>query len=113
MPTYLQFRNDHDELKFCFKEMIRSAKLEKYSLVPVHIENFTMLALKHYKIADDIFYPQLKNHIKNRYPKYEGAINSLSLEMKDISATIVFSLYQVAKTPINEVVIKCLIKEYI
>lgn len=106
-------RNDHDELKFCFKEMIRSAKLEKYSLVPVHIETFTTLALKHYKVADEIFYPHLRTHIKDRYPKYEGAINSLSLEMKEISAAIVFSLYQVAKIPINEVVIKCLIKEYI
>ena len=108
-----KLRNDHDELKFYFKEMIKSAKAEKYKLLPVHIENFTKMALQHYKVADEFFYPHLKTHIKNNYPQYEDAIESLSLEMKEISTSIIFSLYQVAKIPINEIVIKCLTKEYI
>ena len=108
-----QLRRDHEDLRFIYKEIIKSSKAEKFALVAVHVDTFTKLALRHYATADETLYPFLREHIVRQYPSHKKAVELLTLEMKDISVSIIYSLTQIAKIPVNEIIISCLTKEFV
>ena len=85
-------RNDHKELLFIYKEVIKNAEAKKFSLVSVHLETFQRLLTQHYHKADEHLYTYLDALVRCKYPKREKAFSLLNREMKKISISIFYSL---------------------
>ena len=97
-----KLHTDHEELLFIYRELMKNARDRKYPLVAVHLERFTSRITEHYALADKDLYSYLKVYIQLKYPKRVKAFSELSLEMKNISLSIFFSVSQSPHIPLNE-----------
>lgn len=100
------------ELMFVFQEMMRHAEAEQYDAAAGRLEAFSSKVKAHFHKADKELYSYLKAFIQVKYPKRERAFNELSLEMKNISIEVFFSITQSPFIPINARSRKEFIKEF-
>ncbi len=92
---------EQDELMFIYKEMMKHADSEQYDAAAGRLEAFSSKIKAHFHKADKELYSYLKTFIQLKYPKRERAFNELSLEMKNISIEIFFSITQSPFIPVN------------
>ncbi len=105
-------RNDHQEICFSFDQMMKLAKDKKYTLAAELLDSYTNRIRAHYQRADVGLYSYLKCYIQQKYPKREKAFNELSLEMKNISIEIFYSISQSVNIPLCEETHEAFIKEF-
>jgi len=94
-------RNDQKEILFIYNEIMRFTKEKKYQLAADHLEKLTSRITAHFHMSDKELYTYLKAYVHQIYPKREKAFTELSLEMKNISISIFYSLTQSPNFPIN------------
>ena len=95
-------RKDHKEILFVYNEMMKYAEAKDYPKVSGRLELFSRKIREHYQKADVDLYAYLKCHIQQKYPKRDKAFTELSLQMKNISIEIFFTISQSTNIPIND-----------
>ena len=105
-------RKDHKEILFIYNEMMKYAAAKDYPKVTGRLELFSRKIREHYQKADVDLYAYLKCHIQQKYPKREKAFTELSLEMKNISIEIFFTISQSTNIPLNDKRYDGFIKEF-
>jgi len=103
---------DQVELLFIYKEMMKHAEAEQYTAAAGRLEAFSSKIKAHFHKTDKELYSYLRTFIQLKYPKRERAFNELSLEMKNISIEIFFSITQSPFIPVNDRSREEFIKEF-
>ena len=85
-------RNDHKELLFVYKEVIKNTEAKKFKLVKVHLETLQTMLNQHFQKVDDSLYTYLDAFIRYKYPERQKAFNSLRDDMNKMTSTIFTSL---------------------
>jgi len=106
-------RKEQTGIVFIYKELMRYAKDKNYAQVDKCLAQFSTIMKEHYAHADKELYSYLKSYIQIKYPMREKAFNALSLEMKNISIEIFFSLTQSPNIPLNDETYDCFIAEFL
>lgn len=105
-------RKDHKEILFIYEELMENVKARKYPLVVVHLERFTVKITDYFAMADAELYSYLKIYIHLKFPKREKAFTELSLEMKNISLSIFYSISQSPNIPLSDATYRGFIEEF-
>ena len=102
----------YEEILFVHGEIMKFAESRKYESVASRLDYFSTMIKAHFQRADKELYSYLKMFIQQKYPKREKAFTELSLEMKNISIEIFFSLTQSPNIPVNEASREKFLKEF-
>jgi hypothetical protein len=103
---------DHKEMLFIYNELMKYAGERDYSRVAKRLELFSKKIREHFHKADVELYEYLKCYIQQKYPKREKAFTELSLEMKNISIEIFFTVSQSPNIPLNDKNYDAFMKEF-
>ena len=106
----------HDENKknrFVYNELMRFAVDKDYPKVAGRLEILNSQIRNHYQKADAELYAYLKTYIHIKFPKREKAFTQLSLEMKNISIEIFYTISQSPNIPLSDKTHSGFMKEFI
>lgn len=103
---------EQEEILFVHSEIMKFAKAKQYSSVMGRLEYLSSMLKGHFQRSDKELYSYLRTFIQQRYPKREKAFTELSLEMKNISIEVFFSLAQSPNIPVNDNSVDGFIKEF-
>lgn len=104
--------DEQEEILFVHSEIMKFAKAGRYSSVAGRLDYFSTMVKAHFNRADKELYSYLRLFIQQRYPKREKAFTELSLEMKNISIEVFFTLTQSPNIPVNDKTVGQFLKEF-
>lgn len=105
-------RNEQKEILFIYGEIMKFANEKKHRLASDQLAMFRSRVASHFQMSDKELYSYLKAFIHQKYPNREKAFTELSLEMKNISISIFYTLTQSPNVPLNELTHDGFIKEF-
>ncbi|MEE9325879.1 MAG: hypothetical protein V3U71_01195, partial [Cocleimonas sp.] len=91
---------------------MKFAKEKKHRLAADQLAVFTSRVASHFHMSDKELYSYLKAFIHQKYANREKAFTELSLEMKNISISIFYTLTQSSNLPLIESTHDGFIKEF-
>ena len=94
--------NEHKRIRFVFNRIMSYAIEKDYEKVAGQLEIFNSEIRQHYQKADTDLYAYLKTYVQIKYPKREKAFTQLSLEMKNLSIEIYYTISQSPNVPLSE-----------
>jgi len=104
---------EHRELRFIYDELMRYAVDHDYEKAANRLEQLNTTIRDHYRRADTDLYAYLKTYIQIKHPKREKAFTQLSLEMKNISIEIFYTISQSPNLPLKKETHRAFMKEFI
>lgn len=105
--------DDHKKMRFVYNRLMSLAIEKDYTKVAKQLEVFTGDIRKHYQKADVNLYAYLKIYIKIKYPRREKSFALLSLDMKNISIEIFYTISQSPNIPLTEKTYTAFMKEFV
>ena len=105
-------QEENEANRFVFNELMRFAEAKDYSKVAGRLEIFNSQIRDHYHRADISLYAYLKTYIHIKFPKREKAFTQLSLEMKNISIEIFYTISQSPNLPLSDKTHSAFMKEF-
>ena len=104
---------EHKRLRYVFNQIMAFAIEKEYKKVAGQLEIFNSEIREHYQKADIGLYSYLKTYIQIKYPKREKAFTQLSLEMKNLSIEIYYTISQSPNIPMTEKTYEGFMQEFI
>ncbi len=103
---------EHKRIRFIFNRIMSYAIEKDYDKVAGQLEAFNKEIRTHYQKADTDLYAYLKTYVQIKYPKREKAFTQLSLEMKNLSIEIYYTISQSPNVPLTEKTYKGFMKDF-
>jgi len=104
---------EHRKIRFIFNRIMSYAIDKKYQHVAGQLEVFNSEIREHYQKADTELYAYLKKYVQIKYPRREKAFSQLSLEMKNLSIEIFYTISQSPNIPLTDKTYDGFMKEFI
>lgn len=93
---------EHKRIRMIFNRIMSFAIEKDYEKVAGQLEIFNSEIRQHYQRADVDLYAYLKTYVQIKYPRREKAFTQLSLEMKNLSIEIYYTISQSPNIPLTE-----------
>lgn len=103
---------EHKRIRFIFNKIMSFTIEKDYEKVAGQLETFNSEIRRHYQKADIELYAYLKTYVQIKYPQREKAFTQLSLEMKNLSIEIYYTISQSPNIPLSGKTYNGFMKEF-